>query len=302
VELRHLRYFIRAAELLHFTRAAESLFISQPTLSVHIHQLEEELGTELFARVGRSVRLTEAGELLLMRARKAVEELETAGIEIDAITGLLRGNLRIASLPLYGRRFLPPCIAAFNSQHPNVHIHARSGSSEDIEAAIVAGTVDLGFSILPVEQAEVLVKELFSDELVVIVSRTHPLAEKKVLVSDDLQSVPMALPSQKVSAARLLGRFFEEHKIQPEFAVEHDDGQGLIELTKLGKFITCLPRRAIPNDPEIRLLPLPEPGLKVAFGALWTTLGAAANAFLEVATVEVSKHCVCSAANSSAKR
>jgi len=79
VELRHLRYFIKAAELLHFTRAAEALYVSQPTLSVHIQQLEEELGTQLFARVGRRVQLTEAGELLLIRARQSVRAIEIAG-------------------------------------------------------------------------------------------------------------------------------------------------------------------------------------------------------------------------------
>src|SRR5690242_6831244 len=115
MELRHLRYFIRAAELLHFTRAAESLYISQPTLSIHIQQLEEELGTPLFARVGRNVRLTEAGELLLIRARQALNELENAGEEIGAIVGLTRGTLRIAGLPSFSSRVLAPWIAAFNS-------------------------------------------------------------------------------------------------------------------------------------------------------------------------------------------
>src|ERR1700677_2542702 len=92
VELRHIRYFIKAAELQHFTRAAESLYISQPTLSIHIQQLEEEFGTELFSRVGRQVRLTEAGELLLARSRRAVSELETAEEELNAMKGLLRGK------------------------------------------------------------------------------------------------------------------------------------------------------------------------------------------------------------------
>src|SRR5208283_2621408 len=104
MELRHIRYFLRAAELLHFTRAAESLYISQPCLSIHIQQLEEELKTKLFDRVGRNVRLTAAGEILLVRARHVVEELETAGQEIQAVTGLLRGTLTIATIPLFGSR------------------------------------------------------------------------------------------------------------------------------------------------------------------------------------------------------
>ena len=91
MELRHIRYFLRAAELLHFTRAAESLHVSQPTLSNHIQQLEEEFGTPLFER-GRRLRLTEAGELLLGYARNAVCELERAKEEVANLQGLLRGT------------------------------------------------------------------------------------------------------------------------------------------------------------------------------------------------------------------
>src|SRR5882757_516540 len=107
LELRHLRYFIRAAELLHFTRAAESLYISQPSLSVHIHQLEEELKTKLFGRGARGVHLTETGLVFLEHAKRAVQELEVAEKEIDAMTGLLRGTLTIATVPLYGSKILP---------------------------------------------------------------------------------------------------------------------------------------------------------------------------------------------------
>ena len=98
MELRHIRYFVRAAELLHFTHAAESLYISQPTLSIHIQQLEEELGAPLFNRSGRHVQLTEAGQMLLIRARQSIRELELAQEEIADLKGLRRGTLRIGAL------------------------------------------------------------------------------------------------------------------------------------------------------------------------------------------------------------
>jgi len=287
VELRHLRYFIRAAELLHFTRAAESLYISQPTLSVHIQQLEEELGAQLFARVGRNVRLTEAGELLLNRARQAVQELETAGVEIAGVTGLLRGTLCISSLPLWGSRLMPGWITAFNAIHPNVRIQARSGTTEDIEAGIATGAVDLGFSMLPAEHAEFSVQKLFSDEIVIVLSKKHPLAKKKALAASDLQDCPMALPSHRISSARALGRYFETEGFQPAIAVEYDDGHALLELVKSSHFITTLPKRSLPPDPELCALPLPGPGLPVTLGAMWSFASPATKAFLEIATQAV---------------
>src|ERR1700732_1907248 len=107
MELNHLRYFVRAAELLHFTRAAESLYISQPTLSIHIQQLEEEFGSPLFARIGRNVRLTQAGELLLEHSRNVIRELELAQQNITSLQGLLRGTLRIGSLLAFSLEMVP---------------------------------------------------------------------------------------------------------------------------------------------------------------------------------------------------
>ena len=202
MELRHLKYFMRAAELSHFTRAAESLYISQPSLSVHIQQLEEELKTKLFVRVGRNVRLTESGKVLLQHARRAVDELEAAGHEIDAMTGLLQGSLNIATVSLFGSKVLPAWIDAFNSRHPNVHLKVKAGRAEDIESGLLAGTIDLGFSLLPAEHSDINIKALIEDHSVLVVAKTHPLAKKKRLDRGDFASLPVALPSHKISSAQ----------------------------------------------------------------------------------------------------
>ena len=283
MELRHLRYFIRAAELLHFTRAAESLYISQPSLSVHIQQLEEELKTKLFTRVGRSVHLTESGQVLLVRARRAVAELEIAGTEIDAMTGLLRGTLTLATLPLFGSKLLPTWINAFSLLHPNVHIQVKAETTDDIEKDLLAGTVDLGFSLVPMEHAELNTKEILADEIVLVVSKNHPLAGKEKLLPADLMSVSVAMPSQKISTTRLMVPYFESIGVSPNIAVEQDDGHALIELVKLGTFATFLPKLAIRDNPDLRLLTLPSPGIAASFAVVWTQLNPASKAFLEIA-------------------
>src|ERR1700733_6443804 len=107
MELRHIQYFMRAADLLHFTHAAESLYISQPTLTIHIQQLEQELGLPLFDRVGRNVRLTEAGAVFQDNARKAMRELEIAMEEAADMKGLKSGTLKLAALQFFGQEFLP---------------------------------------------------------------------------------------------------------------------------------------------------------------------------------------------------
>lgn len=280
MEFRHLRYFIKAAELLHFTKAAESLYISQPTLSIHIQQMEEELGAQLFARVGRQVRLTEAGRLLLHRARMAVAELETAQNEIDALSGLLRGTLKVASLPLHGTQLLPRWICSFNSEHPDVLIRAHTTNSDDIETAVIAGNVDLGFSFLPVEHGEIQTMPLFTDEIVLVTSNKHKLSKQQNLEASDLDGLHAALISPRVSSSEYLHRYFDALGAQPQTIVEFDDGNALLNIVQMSDLVTFLPERIVRSNPTIHSIPLPSPGVKVEFGALWLYQSPASKAFL----------------------
>src|ERR1700677_4190657 len=122
MELRHIRYFIRAAEELHFTRAAESLYISQPTLSTHIQQLEEELGVLLFDRIGRNVRLTQAGNVFLPHAQHALQNLNRAKEKIADLKALVSGRIRLGALLTFGQEVLPSWIATFHNAYPQIRV------------------------------------------------------------------------------------------------------------------------------------------------------------------------------------
>ncbi len=286
LELRHLRYFIRAAELSNFTKAAESLYISQPTLSVQIHQLEEELGTELFARVGRNVRLTESGKIFQARALQAVRAIEEGSREIDALKGLLRGQLCLAALPLYGSRLLTGWISKFSVDHPLLLTTVMALPSEDMEMGIIDGKIDLGVSFLPATHSELSSVELFHDEIVVVVAKNHELTRKKTLKIEDLVNLPMALPTTRISATRMLGKYFEEHGIQPKIGVNFDDGHALIEFVKMGTFATLLPRLGVGDDSGVALFPLPGNGIMVTTGAIYTNLSPASQVFLDLIVAE----------------
>jgi LysR family cyn operon transcriptional activator len=283
MELRHLRYFIRAAEFENFTRAAESLYVSQPTLSVQIHQLEKELGTELFARSGRNVRLTQAGRVFLERAQQAVKELEEGGKEVDAISGVIRGNLTVGALPMFGSQLVAHWFATFNERYPSVNVHGRSAAGDDLELDVISGRVDIAFGILPIAHSELTFRELFSDQIVVIASKDHALAKKTNLSVDDLRNVPMALPSQRISSSQAMGSFFEEHDIQPHSVVTYDDGHALLEIVLKGKLITLLPGWGVRYHPNLVVLSLPDAGIPITAGAFWTHLSPAAQAFLDIA-------------------
>jgi LysR family cyn operon transcriptional activator len=200
------------------------------------------------------------------------------------MTGLLRGNLTLGTISLFGSRVLPPWIDAFSLLHPNVHIKVRAQRAEDIESGLLAGTVDLGFSLTPAEHPEINVKVIMTDEIGLIVAKDHPLAKKEKLEPADLMTVSMALPSHKISSSRPMGTYFETIGIAPNILIEQDDGHALLELVKLGGFATMLPKATTGGQPQLRVLDLPPPGIPINVGLMWTQLNAASGAFFEIAT------------------
>src|SRR5215471_11283632 len=110
IELRHLRYFLAVAEAAHFTKAAAKLRVSQPTLSHQIRQLEGQLNLSLFDRIGRRIKLTEAGELLLPHARRVFRELEQAQAALGELHGLKRGQLTVGIMQTVNACLIPEIV------------------------------------------------------------------------------------------------------------------------------------------------------------------------------------------------
>src|SRR5215813_10469786 len=139
IELRHMRYFLAVAEEQHFTRAAGKLHVSQPTLSHQIRELEGQLNVSLFDRVGKRVKLTAAGELLLPHARRVLRELEDAGNALGELHGLKRGELKVGTVQTVNACVIPEIVSRFSAAHPGVRVNCSELSVEEIETDIASG-------------------------------------------------------------------------------------------------------------------------------------------------------------------
>ena len=176
-ELRHLRYFVAVAEELNFSRAATRLHMAQPPLSVAIRQLEEELGTELFVRTTREVRLTEAGRLFLDGARRTLAEADRAvGAAQRAGAGEL-GQVRVAFG--WSARFetVPAIGRAFRARHPDVEMLAQEMWNVSMLPAQHAGTVDVAVTICPELAPDLSDEVLRTEPLVALLTADHALAD-----------------------------------------------------------------------------------------------------------------------------
>jgi DNA-binding transcriptional LysR family regulator len=180
VELRQLRYLDAVARRRSFTQAALDLHVAQSALSQQVGRLERELGVELLRRTTRRVEVTEVGELVLARARRALAEVDGVRADVDALRGLVRGTLRLGGVPPVGPVHPAALIADFSRVHPGVAVTVRAGVAFTLLGQLRDGALDLVLALVDPDPLDGLDGvRLFEEELVVIAPLDHPLARAK---------------------------------------------------------------------------------------------------------------------------
>ena len=245
MELRHLRYFLAVAENCHFRNAAEELLVSQPTLSQQIKDLEAELGIALFERVGRRVRLTQAGETYRDYARRALNVLEEGQAVLHEYDELLRGSLTVGVVQTVNAYLTPPVVAKFVADVPNVFLSVKELSADEIEKGVLAGTLDLGVSFEPSVGREFAVRPLFNEEFVMVVDAHHPLAARRRVRIEELRDVPLALLNRAYCTRRMIEGVFQEADVPCHVVVELNSVSGLVAVTEAGGPATILPKLGV---------------------------------------------------------
>nr|WP_319387496.1 LysR family transcriptional regulator [uncultured Roseibium sp.] len=194
-----MRYFMAAAEAGSIRAASRELNVASSAVNRQILWLEEALGMQLFDRVGRRIRLSQAGELLLAHIRRTYSDFEGTVAELDALKGLRRGSVSIASVESVSEKLLPALISSFRKRYPGIHVSVSVSSSQDAAAKVEAAEADVGFTFDPPENSALTVA--FEHELVIgaLMSPRHPLAEQGRLGLHDCLKFPVALPAEGLS-------------------------------------------------------------------------------------------------------
>jgi LysR family transcriptional regulator, repressor for citA len=193
VDLNVVKTFITAAEFNHFRKAAERLYISQPTVTVHIKQLEKALGVILFEREGKKLKLTEAGRSYLQHAKRLIEIYEEGISDLQSFSQGYTTTLKMAISPLIADNVLPFVLKQYLETHPQVEISVEIIESAEIEKAVLEERVDIGLSCLPCYSPELELTLLFSDKVILVAPHdgrdfesAPPLEEEELLASNYL--------------------------------------------------------------------------------------------------------------------
>lgn len=197
MDIRVLRYFLAVAREESFSRAAQSLFLSQPTLSRQIREMEEELGVTLFIRTNRSVVLTREGMRLRKRAQEIVDLMDKTASEFAEPDAEIAGDIYIGSGETQVMRRIAQVAVALRQEHPGIRYHLYSGNAENVTERLDRGLLDFGVLIEPADISKYEFLRLpGKDTWGVLMRQDHPLAEKEVITADDLTGVPLLASRQ----------------------------------------------------------------------------------------------------------
>ena len=262
---RSLRYLMAVAEYQSFTRAAEALYVSQPTLSQQIKQLEDLLDVQLLDRTGRNVRLTAAGEVYLQHARRALVELDAGSRAISELHDLSRGSLRLGMTPI-SDYLATPLLDLFNGRYPGITVSTLEMPQSDIEAALAEDRVDIGIafgsaSSSTVFSAEIDTHIMFIESLSLAVGKSHRLAgQVSPLSGEVLEQEPLVLFRSDYALRRHINQYCIEQNIVPRVAMEATSLSVIIEMVRRGRLATLLPETITHSQHGLHAIPL-QPGL-----------------------------------------
>jgi LysR family transcriptional regulator, transcription activator of glutamate synthase operon len=242
MELRQLRYLDAVARHRSFTQAALDLHVAQSAISQQVGRLERELGAELLRRTTRRVEVTEMGELVLARARRALAEVDGARADLDAVQGLARGRLRLGGLPPVGPVHPAALIADFSRVHPGIAVTVRAGVASPLLGELRDGDLDLVLALVDPDALDGLDGvRLFEEELVVIAPLDHPIARAKRVRVERLAGEPLVTYASGSALRDALLALVPGGRV----VAEANDLETVRELTARGLGVSLMPQSVV---------------------------------------------------------
>jgi LysR family transcriptional regulator, hydrogen peroxide-inducible genes activator len=268
LELHQLRYFCAVAETGSFSRAAEQSHVSQPSLSQQIMKLEDELGVRLFDRLGRSVRLTEAGQTFLPRARSVLRELEAARGDVAEQKDSVGGSVTIGVIPTVAPYFLPERLTWFSRKFPQVRLTVVEEITPVLLDQVRGSKVDLAILALPIRGHEFETFPLLTERLFAALPNDHKLAKRRALSLKDLRTHPFLLLRDGHCFRDTAVAACDRARLHPQIIFESGQFSSLLSMVGAGMGVSIVPEMAIDKKSRCRFVRIDDPAASRTIGAL----------------------------------
>src|ERR1700720_1190342 len=248
MEIQQLRYVCAVADTGNFSRAAERCQVAQPSLSQQVLKLEEDLGTKLFDRLGRSVRLTEAGRAFIPHARAVLEQMEAARLSVADKNADLRGSVAVGVIPTVSPYLIPSYTAAFAKNYPD----ARLRIVEETTSVLVEGLRDLSIDVailaLPLRHKGLELFPIRTEPLFAALSTDHPRASARSLALKDLRGESFVMLRDGHCFRDLSIDTCTRARITPHIAFETGQLSSLLGMVAAGVGVSLIPEMAIDRN------------------------------------------------------
>lgn len=285
MELRQVEYVVGVVEHGGFTRAAAALHVTQPALSEGVARLEHELGVALFHRVGRRAVISAAGEAFLEPARQLLRDRAVLITSVAAVVGLEAGRLDLVALPTLAVEPLASLVGEFRHRHPGVIVHIEQPEdAASVATHVRSGRSEIGLAELPIREPGLASEQLLTQELVVVLPPSSPLAARKRLTMTDLATVPLVMTPPGTSMRIIIDAAFAAAGTSATLAVETEQREALVALVLAGAGASILPGSLADAAKASGAITVAlSPRLRRAVGLIWRegSLSPAARAFIE---------------------
>jgi LysR family hydrogen peroxide-inducible transcriptional activator len=242
-----LEYIVAVDTHRHFATAAGHCFVTQPTLSMQVQKLEEELGLKIFDRSKQPVIPTEAGREIIDQARHILAEKQVIGEIVQEKKGILTGELRIGIIPTLAPYLLPLFVQTFSSKYPQIKLVVNELTTELVVSRLRAGRIDVGILVTPLQENGIREQVLFYEELLVYVSRKNAAYKKTYMLAQDIDPDKLWLLEEGHCFRSQIVRLCELRKASKEgrhFEYEAGSLETLRRMVELNDGITILPELA----------------------------------------------------------
>lgn len=249
MSVEHLKVFVTVAEQKHFSRAAEALHLSQPGVSSHIRNLENEFGAKLLHRSSKQVKLTEAGALLYKQAKQILACYEEAKQGIQQLQQVVTGTLHVGASFTIGEYVLPRLLAEYVDQYPLVDVQVQIGNTEEILRGVRAHKLDIGLVEGQVPFTDVYVESFMKDEMAIVAPSGHPLAKsKRPATADSLQDQVWIMREGGSGTREYSDRLLQHLGLSTKRTFVFGSSQGVKEAVIAGLGIAVLSRWVVRKE------------------------------------------------------
>lgn len=262
--IRYLRYVDAVARTGSIRKAAERLNIVSSAVNRRILDLEHEIGTPLFERLPRGVRLTPAGEIFVAYLRRALADVDRVRSEIEDLEGLRRGVVRVAAIEGLATHFLPDVITNFQLEHPKIAFRIDICGRNEVVTRVKDFEADLGLVFNPPPDADLRYLAEIEQRLCAFVPKGHPLATRKSVKLSECVDFPLAIPDSSLGGRVLLDDFLSKRSLKLEPSLESNSYELMrhFVLQSGGVYFQISSGAPQPNGrPGLVALPLEERGL-----------------------------------------